>query len=270
MASSTCWPTTGNGIDSTATTSGFSDSRLRAAMLTDLYLTGRLEDRGGKPYPSSVGCPDDPVLSAAFDQIGATGRRDWAQLIALNEKKAPQVVRDQLEATGWLRVRRRRMLAIIPTARVVGLYGEDMVRGLADQVTAALRTAILGQSAAPRLLALGLLGVLGQMPTVLSFKETSRHRQELRALTFAAPPQLWDCTRQSSSITKICVATVWATWVRGSRCERRVRHERSEDHRLPQEIPHDALCESRNLMWSGCWGGCVDAIHSESSALGHQ
>lgn len=160
---------------------------LRAAMLTDLYLTGRLEDRGGKPYPSSVGCPDDPVLSAAFDQIGATGRRDWAQLIALNEKKAPQVVRDQLEATGWLRVRRRRMLAIIPTARVVGLYGEDMVRGLADQVTAALRTAILGQSAAPRLLALGLLGVLGQMPTVLSFKETSRHRQELRALTFAAP-----------------------------------------------------------------------------------
>jgi hypothetical protein len=158
---------------------------LRGTMLTDLYLTGHLEDKGGKPYPSSVARPDDPVLRAAFDQIGVTGRKDWAQLIAENEKDAPQVVRDQLKATGWLRVQQRRMLGIIPTARL-GLYDEDIVSGLADQVTEALRNAIDGLPAAPRPLAAGLLAVLGQMPTVLGFKESSRHRQELRELTFAA------------------------------------------------------------------------------------
>ena len=33
---------------------------------------------------------------------------------------------------------------------------------------------------------MGLLGVLGQMPTVFSFEECARHRQELRELTLAA------------------------------------------------------------------------------------
>jgi hypothetical protein len=158
---------------------------LRAAMLTDLYLTGHLEDKGGKPYLSSVARPDDPVLCAVFDQIGVAGQKDWAQFIAENEKKAPRVVRDQLKATGWLRVQQRRMLGIIPTARLE-LDDEDMVSGLADRVTEALCNAIDGLPADPRPLAVGLLGVLGQMPTVLSSKEGSRHRQELRALTFAA------------------------------------------------------------------------------------
>ena len=158
---------------------------LRAAMLTDLYLTGHLEDKGGKPSPSSVVRPDDPLLGAAFDQIGVTGRKDWAQLISENKTRAPKVVREQLEATGWLREQQRRMLGIIPTARL-GLYDEDMVSVLADQVTEALRNAIDGLPAEPRPLAAGLLAVLGQMPTVLSFKESSRDRQGLRELTFAA------------------------------------------------------------------------------------
>jgi hypothetical protein len=82
-------------------------------------------------------------------------------------------------------MQRRRMLGIIATARIE-VYDEDMVSGLADQVTEALRDAIDGLPAAPRPLAAGLLGVLGQMPTVLSFEESSRHRQELRAVTFAS------------------------------------------------------------------------------------
>lgn len=41
---------------------------LRAAMLTDLYLTGYLEDQGGKPSQSRGTCPGDPVLRAAFEQ----------------------------------------------------------------------------------------------------------------------------------------------------------------------------------------------------------
>jgi hypothetical protein len=158
---------------------------LRAAMLTDLYLTGYLENKGDKPYPSGGGCPDDPVLRAAFDPIGHTGVWDWAELIAQNQQRAASAVSDQLQAAGWLVAQRRRMLGIIPTARF-GLYDEDMVSVLADRVTEALRNAIDGLAADPRPLAVGLLGVVGQMPTVLSFDESSRHRQILREMTFAA------------------------------------------------------------------------------------
>lgn len=155
---------------------------LRAAMLTDLYLTGHVEDKQGNAHPTSAARPDDAVLHEALKGVAG---RDWAQLIAHNEHHARRVVRDQLEATGWLRVQHRRMLGIIPTARL-GLYDEDMVSGLADRVTEALRNAIDDRPADPRPLAVGLLAVQAQMPVVYSFTENSRHRQELREMTFAA------------------------------------------------------------------------------------
>lgn len=153
-------------------------------MLTDLYLTGQIEDKEGKPHRSSVASPDDPVLSAACVQIGVTGRKDWAVLIAENERKARRVVRDQLKATGWLLVHRP-IFGIIPTGRLV-LSDKDSVSGLADQVTDALFNAMDGRPADPRPLAVGLLAVLGQMPTVLSFKESSCRRQQIRELISAA------------------------------------------------------------------------------------
>lgn len=155
---------------------------LRAAMMTDLYLTGYLQDKDDKPHRLSDTPPNDPVLRAAFHQIRGT---DWARLIAENQGKAPHVVRDQLQATGWLHVQRHRILGLIPTTRVT-LYDKDIVSILAHQVTEALRNAIHGRPADPRPLAVGLLGVLGQMPSVFSYEECARHRQELRELTLAA------------------------------------------------------------------------------------
>jgi hypothetical protein len=73
---------------------------LSAAMLTDLYLTGCLDDKGGKPCPSRVACPDDPLLRAAFRRIGFSRVWDWAALIAQNEQRATEAVCDQLQATG--------------------------------------------------------------------------------------------------------------------------------------------------------------------------
>jgi hypothetical protein len=154
---------------------------LRAAMLTDLYLTGHVEDKQGYAHPTSAARPDDPVLHEALKGVAG---RDWAQLIAHNEHHARRVVRDQLETTGWLRVQQHRMLGIIPTARL-GIYDEDMVSGLADQVIEALRNAIDDRPANPRPLAVGLLAVQAQMPVISSFDD-SRHRQELREMTFAA------------------------------------------------------------------------------------
>ena len=139
-----------------------------------------MEDKQGNAHPTSAARPDDPVLREALKGVAG---RDWAQLIAHNEHHARRVVRDQLETTGWLRVQHRRMLGIIPAARV-GLYDEDMVSGLADQVIEALRNAIDDRPADPRPLAVGLLAVQAQMPVISSFENS--HRQELREMTFAA------------------------------------------------------------------------------------
>ena len=54
---------------------------LRAAMLSDLYLTGHLEDREneeGTRYPAGVTRPDDPVLRAVFGGIGDDSGNGWA------------------------------------------------------------------------------------------------------------------------------------------------------------------------------------------------
>ena len=139
-------------------------------MLTDLYLTGHLADDEGRPCPVGVTRPDDPVLRAALDEIGANEPKGWMQAVARDQRKVPGLVRSQLEAGGWLWVQRRRVLGIIPSARL-RLHDEDLVSGLADQVTAALRNAIAGRPADERPLAVGLIGALGQLPTVFGFDE---------------------------------------------------------------------------------------------------
>lgn len=65
-------------------------------MLTDLYLTGHLWDRQDGPYRSGKAGPTDPVLSAAFEQIGLYDNWSWAASIAHDARRAPPVVRDQL------------------------------------------------------------------------------------------------------------------------------------------------------------------------------
>jgi hypothetical protein len=158
---------------------------LRAAMLSDLYLTSHLEDHEGRPVIiEGVARPDDPMLRAVFDEISVNSRKDWADLIATNAWDAPHAVRDQLKATGWLRAHQRPLLGIIPTKRLRP-YDEYTVSAWADQVTEALRRAIDGLPADPRPLATGLLAVLAHMPAVLSFEDSSQ-QQELREMIFAA------------------------------------------------------------------------------------
>jgi hypothetical protein len=153
-------------------------------MLTDLCLTGYLEDNGGTPSRSSDSCPHDPVLRAAFEWVVASKPKPWSRLIAVDPREACQVVRDQLEAAGWVTVQRRAVLGIIPAR--LRLYDDVMVGGLADRVSTALNNAIDGRPADPRPLAVGLLGAQAQLPTVFSREEGWAHREVIRELTLAA------------------------------------------------------------------------------------
>ena len=90
-------------------------------------------------------------------------------------------MRSQLEADGFVWVQWRRLLGVISTDHL-RLNDELTVGALADDVTAALRDAIAGRRADQSLLAVGLIGALGQLPTVLSFEEASRHYSALEGL----------------------------------------------------------------------------------------
>jgi len=162
---------------------------LRTAMLTDLYLTGHLTDEDDRPCPVGVTRPWDPVLRAVLDDIGDNEPRDWMHAVARDQRNVPGLVRSQLEADGWLWVQRRRVLGIIPCARLQ-LHDEDLVRGLAAAVVTTLRNAIGARPAEERRLAVGLIGALGQLPTVFGFDEASRHSSQLEGLVDRGVPPI--------------------------------------------------------------------------------
>ena len=91
---------------------------LRTAMLTDPDLNGHLKDNQDRPDPVGVTRPGDPLLRAALDGIGANEHKDSTQAVAHDQRRVPGLVRTQLEAAGWLWVQRRRVLGIIPSARL--------------------------------------------------------------------------------------------------------------------------------------------------------
>jgi hypothetical protein len=162
---------------------------LRTAMLTDLYLTGHLTDENDRPRPVEIAPPSDLLLRAVLDDIGDDEPKDWMHAVARDQRNVAGIVRSEFEAHGWLWVQRRRVLGIIPSARL-RLYDEDRIRGLSAQVVAALRDVVAGRPAEQRPLAVGLIGALGQLPTVFSGDEASRHSSELEGLVDRAVPPI--------------------------------------------------------------------------------
>lgn len=155
---------------------------LRAAMLTDLYLSGHLTDSNGRATQTTSDPPDDPVLRWAFHAIGPQGDR-WTAAIA-RSNHAVRVVRDQLRADGLLQ-RHRRPFGVLPR------HSEQpsdvgAVAALAGTARDAVLRAVSGRPCEPMPLATGLLAVHAQFDTVLSRGECIDLRSELRDLTAAA------------------------------------------------------------------------------------
>jgi hypothetical protein len=158
---------------------------LRAATLTELFMTGYLQDVDGMARRAGGWPPNDPVFRATLEAIDVDEPKPWARLVVDNEKDANRLVRDQLENHGWICQQRRRRLGLIPT-RCHAPIDEAAVLTLADRTTKALRNAVDGRSAEPRTLMLGLLAVLGELPALLGDKELAEHRERLHELALAA------------------------------------------------------------------------------------
>jgi Golgi phosphoprotein 3 (GPP34) len=162
---------------------------LRTAMLTDLYLTGHLTDEAGRPCPTGIALPADPLLREALDGIGDNKPKDWKHAVAQDQRNVSGIVRSQLAAAGWLCVQPRRAFGIIPSTRI-RLHDEDLVGCLADRVVTALRDAIAGRPTDKRPAAVGLIGALAELPTVFGFDEARRHYSELEDLVDRGVPPI--------------------------------------------------------------------------------
>jgi hypothetical protein len=155
---------------------------MRAAMLTDLHLSGHLVDVDGYVQRASSSLPEDPVLRWALDRIGRKRPR-WEQVI-LHSSGAVRVVRDQLGTDGHLGRRPHRLLGVIPSDRLTPT-DDGAIGALAEWAREALLRAIAGLSCEPRFLATGLLAVHAQLNTVLTRSECLTLQAELRELTAA-------------------------------------------------------------------------------------
>lgn len=174
---------------------------LRAAMMTDLSLAGYLHDIDGTAHRSGTKFPSEPLLSEMLGTVDADQPQSWDTLIARHQASAVKSVSDQLTGQGWLRIRHRRILGLIPH-RQLWLDDEMVVNLLAERVRATLRNAIDGRWVDERLLAIGLLGVLTELPAALPTAERIAHKERLTELTEQAPAPVRALTRAVKAICR--------------------------------------------------------------------
>ena len=172
---------------------------LRAAALTELYLTERLADDGGKARVAGGGPIGDPLLDDLVQQIAAHRPRPWHRWIGRQEHGTVRTVREQLEAAHCLKVEHR---AILPDR--VELRDRRAVKQYADEVRAALRRP--AARAEPRTAAVLALAARGEIKTVVSRRDRREHRGRLNELAVYTGP-VADALRKALRSKRAAAAT---------------------------------------------------------------
>ena len=154
---------------------------LRAAVLADLYLAGRVTDEKGKARVTGDRRPTgDPLLDEMLQQLAEHRPRSWQGWISRGQP-AVRAVRAQLEAGRIIRVEHRR---ILPDR--VELLDRIAVQRYADEVHAELRRAT--SPADPRTAAVLALAARGEVAAIVSRGERREHRRYLDELAACTGP----------------------------------------------------------------------------------
>jgi hypothetical protein len=156
---------------------------LRAAALTELYLTERVTDVDGRARAAADDRPvGDPVLDDLAAQIAAHRPRPWHRWIGRRERATIQAVRAGLEAGRHLTVEHRAILPdrVAPADRhAVGEY--------ARTVRAALRQSSAARTD-PRTAAVLALAARGEVKTVVTRRERREYGRKLDELAVYTGP----------------------------------------------------------------------------------
>src|SRR4051812_28972519 len=86
---------------------------IRAAVLVELTLGGRIVDENGKPR-STGQRTDDPILNAVLEQITSSKARSWKYWVDKDAKVTYQAVRERLARNGVIAVTEGTVLGVFP------------------------------------------------------------------------------------------------------------------------------------------------------------
>jgi hypothetical protein len=172
---------------------------LRAAALTDLYLTERLTDEDGKPHAVDGRPAGDPVLDDLARQIAGSRPRRWHRWIGRQERGTVRAVREHLEAQRCIKVNRR---AILPDK--VELRDRRAVKAYADSVRAALRKPAARTDA--RTASMLALAARGEVRTVVSRGDRREYGQRLDELAVYTGP-VADALRKALRTKRAAIAS---------------------------------------------------------------
>jgi hypothetical protein len=159
---------------------------IRAAVLVELTLGGRIVDENGKPR-STGQRTDDPILDAVLEQISHSKPRSWKYWISKDAKITYQAVRQRLATNSVI---------TITDATVLGVFSKKVVHvrdtRLVRELIAELRRVVLSGSPSDQFdpLALALVPLVSavELNTVFSGRERREHRERIRGLAERAGP----------------------------------------------------------------------------------
>lgn len=160
---------------------------LRAAALTDLYLSGALADEGGKPHVTARADPADPLLAEVLRQIREEPPRSWRRWVEKGNRAATGQIRDQLAAGGRIRVERHTALGVFRAYRVT-VRDPLMAKRLVADTARLLSGSGALADVDPRAAATAALAATGGIPTVGGWRERHRQRARIAALADRSGP----------------------------------------------------------------------------------
>lgn len=158
---------------------------VRAAALTDLYLSGHLSDERGRAVVEVRHPCHDPVLETVLEEIAAARRHRWQHWVGRRGRPTTAAVRRQLADGGWVRVEERKILGLFPAVRVTPR--DPRLRGrLTARVSAALREPLARIDPADA--ALVALADAGGLRKILDRAARRTHKKRLKDLAERTGP----------------------------------------------------------------------------------
>ncbi|KAB2339814.1 GOLPH3/VPS74 family protein [Actinomadura rudentiformis] len=155
---------------------------LRGAALTELYLDGRLGERGNKPCVETAG--DDPY--GVLRQISGSRPRSWQHWVRKDHRGIVRTIREELSREGWIRVEPYRRLGFFPATRVT-VRDPRVVKALWGGASSALRGKPVAHVNSWDAAAVALAAA-GGLKTVLPRSDRRRHKRRIEELTARSGP----------------------------------------------------------------------------------
>lgn len=161
---------------------------LRAAVLIDLVIRGRLSDAGGKVQVINMEHTGDPVLDQVLDEILVDEivrdrERKWKHWVRHDAGAVLDAVKKQLVSAGTIVVHKRLM-----RRKKVEVTDPASVDQLRQRILSTLRSDQVVEDLNLYEVVLTALAANGELDAAIPGKERRLHQERLRALTYLSPP----------------------------------------------------------------------------------